>query len=240
MLQILCSVRLWIVVSLSVISFVAPSAIASVTLLGNRVIYHANTRGKALQFTNNDDTPVLMQIWLDINNPKSTPENSDAPFIVSPGIFRINPHHGQMVRLSFVGKPLPSDRETVFYLNFLQIPAISQSDSDKNRLLLLVTNRLKVFYRPAGLTGDANHVIDKLSLRQNGNTLLATNPTGYYTSISRATALSNKEHSTIPQADMIPPFSQASWPVSGYIRQVTLSVINDYGAVITRTLEVAH
>ena len=106
-----------------------------------------------------------MQIWLDINNPKSTPENADAPFVASPQIFRMNPHSGQMVRLSFVGQPLPRDRESLFYLNFLQVPAVRQTDSDKNKLLLVVTNRLKVFYRPAGLAGDANHVIDRLSLR---------------------------------------------------------------------------
>ena len=78
----------------------------------------------------------------------------------------MNPHSGQMVRLSFVGQPLPRDRESLFYLNFLQVPAVRQTDSDKNKLLLVVTNRLKVFYRPAGLAGDANHVIDRLSLRQ--------------------------------------------------------------------------
>ncbi|MCC3263204.1 fimbria/pilus periplasmic chaperone, partial [Paenibacillus polymyxa] len=88
--------------------------------------------------------------WLDINNPQSTPENADAPFVASPQIFRMAPHSGQMVRLSFVGQPLARDRESLFYLNFLQVPAVRQTDSDKNKLLLVVTNRLKVFYRPAG------------------------------------------------------------------------------------------
>lgn len=167
--QITRSARRWAALSLCLMSFAATHASASVTLLGNRVIYPAEAREKTLQFTNDDGTPALMQIWLDINNPKSTPENADAPFVASPQIFRMNPHSGQMVRLSFVGQPLPRDRESLFYLNFLQVPAVRQTDSDKNKLLLVVTNRLKVFYRPAGLAGDANHVIDRLSLRQAGN-----------------------------------------------------------------------
>ena len=96
----------------------------------------------------------------------------------------MNPHSGQMVRLSFVGQPLPLRSRSLFYLSFLQVPAVRQTDSDKNKLLLVVTNRLKVFYRPAGLAGDANHVIDRLSLRQAGNALRVDNPTGYYANAS--------------------------------------------------------
>ncbi|MEX5715505.1 hypothetical protein IC615_15355 [Serratia ureilytica] len=44
----------------------------------------------------------------------------------------------------------------------------------------------------------------------------------------------------MPQADLIPPFSQASWPVNGEVRQIALRVINDYGVEITRTLNVAR
>ncbi|WP_420279314.1 molecular chaperone [Serratia sp. BNK-4] len=238
--QITRSARRWAALSLCLINFAATHASASVTLLGNRVIYPAEAREKTLQFTNDDGTPALMQIWLDINNPKSTPENADAPFVASPQIFRMNPHSGQMVRLSFVGQPLPRDRESLFYLNFLQVPAVRQTDSDKNKLLLVVTNRLKVFYRPAGLAGDANHVIDRLSLRQAGNALHVDNPTGYYANVSQAAILSGAKRTVIPQADLIPPFSQASWPVNGEVRQVALRVINDYGVEITRTLNVAR
>ncbi|SPZ91589.1 fimbrial chaperone protein StbB [Serratia marcescens] len=86
--------------------------------------------GKTLQFTNDDGTPALMQIWLDINNPKSTPENADAPFVASPQIFRMNPHSGQMVRLSFVGQPLPRDRES---LVLSQLPAGARRAPDGQR-----------------------------------------------------------------------------------------------------------
>ncbi|WP_373365687.1 fimbrial biogenesis chaperone, partial [Serratia marcescens] len=87
---------------------------------------------------------------------------------------------------------------------------------------------------------DANHVIDKLNLRQVGNALRVDNPTGYYANVSQAAILSGAKRTVIPQADLIPPFSQASWPVNGEVRQIALRVINDYGVEITRTLNVAR
>ncbi|UAN54652.1 molecular chaperone (plasmid) [Serratia sp. JSRIV002] len=238
--QITRTARRWAALSLCLMSFAVTYTSASVTLLGNRLIYPAEARDKTLHFTNDDDIPALMQVWLDINNPKSAPENADAPFVASPQIFRMAPHSGQMVRLSFVGLPLPRDRESLFYLNFLQVPAVRQTDSNKNKLLLLVTNRLKVFYRPIGLVGDANHIIDRLSLRQVGNALRVDNPTGYYANVSQAAILRGAKRTVIPQADLIPPFSEASWPVNGEVQQVALRIINDYGVEITRTMNVTR
>ncbi|WP_311196509.1 fimbrial biogenesis chaperone [Serratia nematodiphila] len=77
-------------------------------------------------------------------------------------------------------------------------------------------------------------------LRQVGNALRVDNPTGYYANVSQAVILSGAKRSAIPQADLIPPFSQANWPVNGEVRQVALRVINDYGVEITRTLNVAR
>jgi len=219
-------------------------ASASVTLLGNRVIYPAQTREKTLQFSNDDATPALIQIWLDINNPKSTPETADAPFIASPQIFRMAPHSGQMVRLVFSGqKKLPTDRESLFYLNFLQVPAVKQTDSDKNKLMLLLTNRLKVFYRPEGLAGEANHVVEQLTIQRAGKALRVSNPTPYYANISYAVAEMGGKHARIPQAEMIPPFSEATWPLAQFPAgevKITLRVVNDYGVEVTRTLTPSH
>lgn len=220
------------------------TASASVTLLGNRVIYPAQTREKTLQFSNDDATPALIQIWLDINNPKSTPETADAPFIASPQIFRMEPHSGQMVRLVFSGqKKLPTDRESLFYLNFLQVPAVKQTDSDKNKLMLLLTNRLKVFYRPEGLAGEANHVVDQLTIQRASKALRVNNPTPYYANISYAAVEMGSKHTRIPQAEMIAPFSEATWPLAQFPAgevKITLRVVNDYGVEVTRTLTPSH
>ncbi|HGM5492591.1 TPA: molecular chaperone [Serratia fonticola] len=218
------------------------SAYASVTMLGNRVIYPAQAREKTLQFTNDDAIPALIQIWLDVDNARSTPETADAPFVASPQIFRMNAHSGQMVRLVYSGKGLPDDRESLFHLNFLQVPAVKESDTDKNKLVLLVSNRLKVFYRPEGLAGEANQVGKQLGIQRIGNQLQVSNPTPYYASISYAK--SGNKSLDIEPADMIAPFSQVNWPISSAFPKgklkLVLGVMNDYGVEVPVTLETQH
>ena len=144
----------------------------------------------------------------------------------------------------YVGKTLPTDRESLFYLNFLQVPAVKQTDSDKNKLMLLLTNRLKVFYRPEGLDGDANHVIEQLHIQYAGKSLKISNPTPYYANVSHAVIINGKKHTSIEQADMLPPYSQVSWSLNEELAagalKATLSVINDYGVEIPRTLSITR
>lgn len=66
--------------------------------------------------------------------------------MVNPQVFRIDPSRGQMVRMVYTGDThLPADRESIFYLNFKQIPAFEKNKLDQNMLVLLVKSRLKVF-----------------------------------------------------------------------------------------------
>lgn len=117
---------------------------------------------------------------------------------------------------------------SLFYLNFLRVPPLRQTDSDE-QTAAGGRNRLKVFYRPAGLAGDANHVIDKLSLHKVGNAasmqhrLLRQRQPGRDASGAKRTTRS--------AADLI-RVSRANWPVNGEVRQITLRVINDYGVEI--------
>lgn len=232
----------WAALLLCLATMVIGSAAASVTMLGNRVIYPAQAREKTLEFSNDDAVPALIQIWLDIDNAKSTPATADAPFVASPQIFRMNPHSGQMVRLVYSGKGLPADRESLFHLNFLQVPAVKDSHADKNKLVLLVNNRLKVFYRPEGLAGEPNQAGKQLRIQRNGHALQVSNPTPYYVSISYAKSGNKSLH--IEPADMIAPFSQVSWPLSSAFPkgklQVVLGVMNDYGVEVPVTLETQH
>ncbi|MDR0805396.1 MAG: molecular chaperone [Enterobacteriaceae bacterium] len=234
----------WTIFLLSLITFAllltSNMASASVTMLGNRVIYPAESKEKTLQFNNDDDTPALVQLWLDNNDKESSPETANAPFLASPQIFRMNPHSGQMVRLVFTGNALAADRESIFYLNFLQVPAVKQSDNNKNKLMLVVTNRLKVLYRPEGLAGDANHLIEQMTIKREGKTLLVNNPTPYFANVSHAAIVTGSKRINIPKADMIPPFSQANWQInSGFSAgalKISLGVINDYGVEVSRVL----
>ena len=221
-------------------SVLTGTASGSVTLPGTRVIYDASLSERSLQFTNGDNAPSVMQVWVDSGDERSTPKTADAPFVVAPPIFRIEPKAGQAVRLVFTGKDLPQDRESVFYLNTLQIPSISAANADQNQMLVLLRNRLKIFYRPAGIEGRPQNAHDKLAfdLRDSGNgtRITASNGSGYYLSLVGGTLICGARTSALPAA-MVAPRTDVQWDVRGNCPanateiRVKVRYVDDYGAV---------
>lgn len=219
----------------SVLSF---SASASVVMTNTRVIYPAEEKSKTIQFTNRSDIPYLMQLWTDINNPDSSPDNADGPFLVSPVIFRMEPKSGHSARLSFVGENLPQDRESLFYLNFSQIPPKS-SGGEANKLLLILKSRVKIFYRPKAIQGRPTDLAKNLSFelsQLNGvNLLRIKNSSGFYASFASA-EIKVKDKSYPVDIDMVAPKSEQILTIknmpAGQKGAFTLryTLINDLGA----------
>lgn len=110
--------------SMLLLTSVSLSVQASVVMTGTRIIYPEGSREKVLQLSNKDDHPNLVQLWMDDGNNQSSPSKSDVPFALTPQIFRMEANSGQVVRLTYIARNLPKNRESVFYLNFLQIPAL--------------------------------------------------------------------------------------------------------------------
>lgn len=156
---------------------------ASVVMSGSRIIYSAGEKEHSIQLTNNDNFPNAVQVWLDSGDAQSTPETGKAPFIVTPPFFRIEANAGQTLRLKYTGSGLPTDRESVFYLNFLQVPPVNKAEKN-NKMLVLMRNRIKVFYRPENIAGRVDQVSSALTfnVRQQGKDVVVTgkNPTGFY------------------------------------------------------------
>lgn len=210
---------------------------ASVVMLNTRVIYPADAQSQTLQFTNNDKIPYVMQLWSDVNNPSSTPDTADAPFVTVPAMFRIEPNTGQSIRLAYTGKDLPQDRESIFYLNSVQIPPKNAVGAE-NQMMVILRNRVKIFYRPKNIEGRADQISQKIhfSLKEvNGRWALnVNNDSGYYASIISASVVVGKKE--VPfKANMIAPKSAAQWftetkgnSLSG-AQKVKFTLVNDYG-----------
>lgn len=224
------------------ITFAAQSY-SSVVINGTRVIYPAAAREKALQLTSHDSYPNLVQIWLDKGNPQSTPLTSDAPFVASPQIFRMNPQAGQVVRLIYTGTSLPQDRESVFYLNVMQMPAIKSTDLEANKLLLTINSRMKVFYRPEGIQGSSDEISQALSFKVRGSgsnlSVEAENHSNYYAVVREASLINAEKPQGLVKAVMIAPKSKAQWPISPLSNtanaktQLRITLVNDFGTDVT-------
>lgn len=195
---------------------------AGVVMGGTRVIYPQGKREVSFSITNMEkDTPYLIQSWIenfDGNNSKAV------PFFVTPPLFRLDPQQKNVLRISYIGTPLPADRESVFWLN---VKNISPSHKDtSNKLQVNVKSKFKIFFRPEGLKGDPELAYKQLKFTCTGNHLTAHNPTPYFLSfysVKVGTA-------SIKEPGMVSPFSDESWNVSCG-GAVSWQVINDFGGL---------
>lgn len=212
---------------------------ASVVLLGTRVIYPEGKKFVNLNFSSSDHVPSIIDLWVS-KSAVSSSKNSDAPFVVTPSIFRIDPNTGQSVKLIYTEDKLPSDRESVFYLNFLQLPA---TDKDINKLIITYKSTVKIFYRPSDLKQNIDDVssflaMDLSKLSSGGITI--SNNSEFHVTLSNITLEQNgKKILSLPSDDlgMIAPFSHLQVKVHPIhnINGITsyLSLINDLGGIST-------
>ncbi|WP_414440536.1 molecular chaperone [Burkholderia sp. 22PA0106] len=221
------------------LSPVAP-AFAGVVLDGTRVVYPAHDRQVTVQIRNEGASPVLVQNWIDDGRRDAEPEAIDVPFVITPPIARVEAGNGQALRIAYTGATLPGDRESVFWLNVLEIPAKPADGTNRNHLQFAFRNRLKLFFRPADLPGSANAAAARLTWSLvprhavPGHALRIVNPTPFH--VSLASIEVGGKGRRIENPPMIPPFDTVTVPVPGVDRApagatVHYESINDFGAI---------
>jgi chaperone protein EcpD len=224
----------------------APYAVAGVVVDGTRVVYPAAKREVTINIRNPGATPSLVQAWLDAGDPHAKPGESKVPFVLTPPLFRLDPTKVQSLRLVYTHDPLPENRESLFWLNVLDIPPRAAANSEApNQLELAFKHRMKVFFRPAGLAGSAADAPARLTwklLSKDGKLvgIEASNPTAYHVSLVQVTATAGG-HPVIVKADMVDPFASRRFdltdPVAAPNGTVALeySFVNDYGGDVKAT-----
>jgi P pilus assembly chaperone PapD len=195
---------------------------AGVVMGGTRIIYPQGNRDVAFSVTNLDkNTPYLIQSWI---------ENFDAsnrgavPFVVTPPLFRLDPEQKNVLRISYLGMPLVSDRESIFWLN---VKNISPSHKDgNNKLQINVKSKFKIFFRPSTISGNPNLAYKQLKFSCDDNKLTVHNPTPYFVSFYSIETGS----SHIKEPGMVFPLADKSWSATcnGMIRW---RAINDFGGI---------
>lgn len=214
---------------------------ASLIITGTRVIYESTSKGKSVEVSSSDSFPNIVQAWIDSDENSTDPSKADAPFIVTPTIARVDPRGSQTLRVLYTGSNLPPDKESIFYLNILQIPSSNSEYAKINHLQFLLRNQIKLFYRPSGLknnpTFHPNNIVFTLVNNSNHDWAInVENTSPYYASFSGATVMSGGKLIEL-QTTMLSPFSQDSWtakqPNSLPTGEITLKarLINDYGAI---------
>lgn len=226
---------------LMTILFGVNSASAGIQLQGTRVIYPANQREVSLGIINNGTEARLVQAWVDSGDLNESPDKSQAPFLVTPPMSRVDPGKGQTLRIMYSGRPIAQDRESVFWLNVLEIPPKPQQlSASSNFVQMAIRSRIKVFYRPTGLPGSPEAAIGQLkwSLKKNsGNKVVmqCTNDTPYNVSFSDVSFKGGVKDNRVSKGGMCPAKGTADFQMYGSAprtnteRKLSLTVVNDFG-----------
>lgn len=132
----------------------------------------------------------LVQVWLDTADSDQPLEELRTPLIATPPLFRLDAGASRDIQIRAANTAgLPADRESLLWLNILDIPARTDASSPRP-LEFAMRWRLKVFHRPSGLAGspDAAPTALRWSMQNDAQgkvRLQATNTTPYFVSLAQ-------------------------------------------------------
>lgn len=199
---------------------VFPLATAGMLAEKTRLIFDEGQNSKSLMLANTNEYAVILQTWIDKG--EGSPDTPNIPFVTLPAVAKIAVGGTQAIRVISNGDKLPHDRESIFWLNLYEIPAVKKTDLDNPYLSLAMNTQLKVFYRPKELKEFSAPLLAKrlkFFLKNiNGNlVLVCQNPTAYHASLINLQIVSENMVSNVDnEMDFMSyPFSQREYPISG-------------------------
>ncbi|NDJ58746.1 molecular chaperone [Enterobacteriaceae bacterium 4M9] len=218
---------------------------AGIMAAATRVIYPQGHREVSLMLANTNKYPVIVQSWVD--NGEGDPESNQAPFVVLPAVFRLSPGERQGLRIIYNQDKLPSDRESVFWLNLYEIPPVTDKQSQQSRLTLAMNTQLKLFWRPKAITATLKDVVSQLTFRlvqdNSGWAIAVNNPTPLNISFTSIALVNDTvEQGTLSQMDMMTrAFSEKRYPLEAANAtlkegKIRYRYLNEDGASIEKTV----
>jgi fimbrial chaperone protein len=199
-------------------------AAGGVALGATRVIYPADAKQTSLSINNSDDKErYLVNSWIENNRGEK-----DKKFIVTPPLFVSEPKSENTLRIIYAGPPLPTDRESIFWMNVKAIPSVDKSNLAGNNVLqLAILSRIKLFIRPKNLQMQPDEAFKQLRFSRSGEHLSIHNPSPYYISTVNLKVGNEKLANT-----MVAPKSVAQVTVPATLKgTISFQTVNDYGAV---------
>ncbi len=228
------------------VSLLSGQASASVVINRTRLVYPSDESSISVQLLNKSRTVHLVQAWIDDGNPQSRPEDVHAPFIVSPPVVKIDGEGGQTLKVLLTGSSskLPQDRESVFWLNVLDVPPMPDKHGS-NYMQVALRNRIKLFWRPAGLSIAVEDIPKYVALSRGADgKACINNKSPYYLTIVQIMRWDGKSYTPqkgkvtdnfLKKAVFVPPFScTAPEETRGNLSSGTYQMvrIDDYGSKV--------
>ncbi|EGT5658726.1 fimbria/pilus periplasmic chaperone [Citrobacter braakii] len=206
------------------------SAVASLATDQTRYIFRGDSDALTITVSNNDkDRTFGGQAWVDNIVEKDTRPT----FVVTPSFFKVKPDSQQTMRIIMATDNLPTDRESVYWLNLQNIPPALEGSG----IAIALRTKMKLFYRPKALLEGRKASEEKISLqtRPNGERMLV-NTTPYIYAIGSLLDAGGKKINvddvTAQKLLMFLPGDEVQ--VKGNV--VKVMSLNDYGELQTWTI----
>ncbi|QXI46094.1 MULTISPECIES: fimbrial biogenesis chaperone [Pseudomonas] len=217
------------------VCLVSPPLAANVVIANTRVVFPADQSEVTVKLSNVGSTPSLVQAWVDDGRPQARVQDLQVPFDVMPAMFRLDAGKGQSLRLFHGGEAMPADRESLYWLNVLDVPPKGSG----NALQVALRSRIKLLYRPAGLPGkavDAHRRVTWQLLREGQQWVLtASNGSPYVVNLARVTVEQARQSPLQLGPNHVLPFASTRFSLERLAGESTVRLhyafIDDYGAV---------
>ncbi|MCF5735412.1 fimbria/pilus periplasmic chaperone [Pseudomonas syringae] len=223
--------------------FCASTAQAGIVLNTTRVIYQGTDKEVSLGVHNSGGGEILLQSWLESPVAAASTHESlpNLPFIVTPALTRMAGGGRQLLRIIHSGTDMPTDRESVLWLNVQEIPQTAA----ENTLQIAVRQRIKVFFRPDGLQGDPQQAPERLNWQWIDDTgVQVENPGPYHVSMLRISIRQHDTELALLDSQMLAPHQRLRIPLQHTPASAPLLLsfvsLNDYGGQVPYQATLTH
>ena len=202
-------------------------AMAAFTLDHSRYIYEEGKKNISVNITNKTDKVFGGQVWID-----NVDTRDGVYMIATPSFFKIEGGEKQIIRISRVDTPLPTDRESLFLINTQEIPPAPEKTEGAS-VSVAINTRLKLIWRPSSLVKGREGAEKRVQYGERDGKTWVYNPTPYYFAITEIKA----DGKRVPLDDAVQssvsrfsPFSKVSLgkKLSG---KISIAAVNDNGGV---------
>ncbi|MEB0040452.1 MULTISPECIES: molecular chaperone [unclassified Pseudomonas] len=213
------------------------AAQAAVSLSGTRLIFDGAFREVSIEVVNRSNHEVLLQAWLSDAEDLDADQSHDLPFALTPHLSQLSANGKQALRLLYEGVGRPQTRESLLHLYVMEIPRRVEGE---NQLSIAIRQRINVFYRPQGLSGDpaqtAEALLWSLMRDEDGASFLrVSNPTAYHVSLQHLQLDGTAGKQLVSDYQLLPPGMTHNLPLGAVApgnpgwHHLSFTALTDYG-----------
>ena len=212
-----------------------PSAWGGVYIYGTRVIYPEQKKEIAVQLMNEGERSALVQSWIDDGDASLPPEKISVPFVLTPPVVHVSKGEGQQLKIKQLANTLPKDRESLFFLNVLDIPPNSEKYEGKNLIKFAMQNRIKFIYRPKGITRVDKESFSRINIRPVDRGINIKNNSANWITIPELTGNTKINKETL----LLAPWSDQTVKTTSVVNYYNITLIDDHGNYLSEKIKTA-